>query len=335
LWSAKGQTGANALEDGGLLVDGHAYGLCPGYPNPAELELLDLGGKAVVYGVIGYPKQATVKLNVGTIGTFTRGKALPSPQVQVVNGVSFFIGTLPQSPCSYKAIELDSTSPGVSAEHNLGFGTCTTNNLVPITFSQGIWQLAAGKFVNNFGGASTSLGNIGKLKTMFETCSSGATLNESGTAAGSLTRSLKQVAAGTVDGQPWSLWASAGASGVDSIEQGGLVLDGRWYGLCVGAPNPAEFEVIDAKPTGILYGYVANPGPYAVSLSTGDHVSPAGIRRIRGGTFFITALTHSACTYNAIQLNATTNGVNDLRHQNFGACTPGRLVAITGGHGSW
>jgi hypothetical protein len=81
---------------------------------------------------------------------------LPSPQVQVVDGVSFFIGALPKPACSYRAFELDTTSPGVSAEHNLGFGGvgedqgyalsdntgntggCVANQIDPISFSQGI-----------------------------------------------------------------------------------------------------------------------------------------------------------------------------------------------------
>lgn len=168
LWSAKGESGASALEDGGLVLDGHEFGICPGYPNPAELEMLNVGSQAIVYGVIGYPGLATVNLSVGTIGSFATGAALPSPQVQVVDGVSFFIGALPNSACSYTALELNTTSPGVSAEHNLGFGGtgegtgypnpdnagntggCVPNQIDPISFSQGIWQLPPGQFTNGF-----------------------------------------------------------------------------------------------------------------------------------------------------------------------------------------
>ena len=64
--------------------------------------------------------------------------------------MSFFIGTLPQSACNYSSLELNTTSPGVSAEHNLGFGDCVANELVPITESQGIWQLPPGSFQSNF-----------------------------------------------------------------------------------------------------------------------------------------------------------------------------------------
>lgn len=100
--------------------------------------------------MIGHPGKAKIDLSAGTVGTFTPGKALPSPAVIVVNGVSFFVGTLPESACDYPALELDSTSPGVSAEHNLGFGSCAAGQLVPITASQGIWQLPAGQFQDSF-----------------------------------------------------------------------------------------------------------------------------------------------------------------------------------------
>jgi hypothetical protein len=150
LWSAPGQTGANGIEDGGLVLSGRAYGLCPGYPNPAELQLIDAGANGVVVGVVGYPGVAKVDLSESTVGTFEVGTALPSPSVQLVDGVSFFIGTLPKSACAYPALELNTTSPGVSAEHNLGFGSCVANQLVPISASQGIWQLPPGQFQTNF-----------------------------------------------------------------------------------------------------------------------------------------------------------------------------------------
>ncbi len=151
LWSKKGESGARGIEDGGLVVGGRAYGLCPGYPNPAELELADVaGGHGLAFGVVGYPGLAKVWLYKSTTGTFDTGKALPAPQVKVVDGVSFFIGTLPQSACDYRSLELNATSPGVSDEHNLGFGACTAGRLVPITASQGIWQLPPGHFQKNF-----------------------------------------------------------------------------------------------------------------------------------------------------------------------------------------
>ena len=111
LWSVKGQSGADGVENGGLVLDGRAYGLCPGYPNPAELQLIDAGQYGVVAGVVGYPGRAKVALSESIAGTFDAGQALPSPTVQVVDGVSFFIGVLPKSACDYSSLELDTTSP--------------------------------------------------------------------------------------------------------------------------------------------------------------------------------------------------------------------------------
>ena len=155
----EGPIGATALEDGGLVFGGRDFGFCPGYPNPSETEMLDVGSRAVVYGVVGYPGLAKVELSIGTIGSFASGKALPSPQVRLVNGDSFYIGALPDPACSCTFLEVKTTSPGVSAEHNLGFagaganqgtfiadnpgnsGGCVANRIDPISFSQGIWQL--------------------------------------------------------------------------------------------------------------------------------------------------------------------------------------------------
>ena len=140
LWSARGQSGANGLEDGGLVLDGRAYGLCPGFPNPAELEVADVG-TGIVYGVIGYSGLAKVHLYTSTTGTFDTGQPLPAPSVIVVHGVSFFIGTLPKSACAYPSLELNAAAKQGSSQHNLGFGKCVTGKLVPITASQGIWTV--------------------------------------------------------------------------------------------------------------------------------------------------------------------------------------------------
>ena len=141
LWSARGQSGANGLEDGGLVIDGRAHGLCPGFPNPAELELADTGPAGLVYGVIGYPGLARVHLYTSTVGTFDTGQALPAPAVTVVRGVSFFIGALPKSACAYPSLELNAAAKEGSSQHNLGFGTCVAGKLVQITASQGVWSV--------------------------------------------------------------------------------------------------------------------------------------------------------------------------------------------------
>jgi hypothetical protein len=144
LWSAKGQSGARGIQEGGLVLGGRAYGLCPGYRNPAEMELIDAGPKAVVAGVVDVPGLAKVALSESTRGTFDVGRSLPSPSVQVVDGVSFFIGTLPESACDYRSLELTTTTPGSLVEHNLGFGTCVAGQLVPISESRGTGPLPSG-----------------------------------------------------------------------------------------------------------------------------------------------------------------------------------------------
>ncbi len=80
-----------------------------------------------------------------------------------------FYRSTPWACLSYRALELGSTSPGVSAEHNLGFagagagqgyyisdnpgnsGGCVAGQIDPISFSQGIWQLPPGQFSSGDG----------------------------------------------------------------------------------------------------------------------------------------------------------------------------------------
>jgi len=122
-----------------------------GYVVPATGMVLDPAGLREACGQVlpGYMVPSVVvviqALPLTPSGKLDR-RALPAPAVQVVSGVSFFIGALPQSACAYGALELNSTSPGVSAQHNLGFGPCVSDQLVPITESQGVWQLPPGQF---------------------------------------------------------------------------------------------------------------------------------------------------------------------------------------------
>jgi hypothetical protein len=159
LWSAKGQTGASALENGGLVFNGREYGLCPGYPNPSETEMIATNGDAIIYGVVNYPGPATVHIGTGEQG-FTMDTTLPSPQARVVNGVSFYIGTLPKSACDYSYLVINTSSGSYTAQHNIGFGTngagqgysitnnpgnvgaCLPGKLDPLSFSQGQWSPA-------------------------------------------------------------------------------------------------------------------------------------------------------------------------------------------------
>jgi hypothetical protein len=159
-WSlhiASGQSGSNAIENGALVLNGRAYGLCPGFPNPAEMELVNASANGIVVGVVGYPGQATVQLSESTAGTFAAGTPLPVPDVQVVQGVSFFIGSLPRSACDYPSIELNATAAGVSAQHNLGFGTCAADQIVPIAESQGEWDIPTSQAQGSVGSANSTI----------------------------------------------------------------------------------------------------------------------------------------------------------------------------------
>ena len=70
VWAAKGASGGAALEDGGVVFGGREYGLCPGYPNPSETEMIDTGRDAVVYGVVNYPGRANLQISTGQINSF-------------------------------------------------------------------------------------------------------------------------------------------------------------------------------------------------------------------------------------------------------------------------
>jgi len=341
LWSARGRAGATGLEDGGLVLDGRAYGLCPGYPNPAELEMLDVGSKAIVAGVIGYPGKATVDLSVGTVGSFSVGAALPAPEVQVVSGVSFFIGALPKSACDYGALELNSTSPGVSAEHNLGFGSCVANELVPITASQGVWQLPAGQFPT--GSPVSASAPAASAAAGDSACSPTTDPATSGGPASVLSNTDTEVAHGTVEGQGWSLWSAPGQAGATGLEDGGLVLSGRAYGLCPGFPNPAEFEMIDAGSDAIVTGVIGSPGRASVDLSVGTAGSfdvgaalPAPeVQVVSGVSFFIGALPKSACAYPSLEMSSTSPGLSAQHNLGFGGCVANEIVPMNSSMGEW
>ena len=158
LWSKQGESGADGLEEGGVVVDGTAYGLCPGFPNPAEMELLEPsgGGDAIAYGVIGYAGSAKVAIYQDTFGNFATGTLLASTTAQSVNGVGFFITTLSSSGCDIPAVEMNTASASDATEHNLGFSTsdCTDGQLVPISNSQGIWALPTSDYPDKFGSAN-------------------------------------------------------------------------------------------------------------------------------------------------------------------------------------
>jgi hypothetical protein len=337
VWAKKGVSEPPALEDGGVVLNGLWYGLCPGFPNPFEMALANLGAQGIDYGVVGVSGKAQVQLTSG-------GHVLPPPAVVQLKGTSFFIGSLPKSACAYKVMLTHARTSAWSSMHQYGFGNCEAGRMVEFSGSDGEWGAGQSQWTmagmglapacTYFGTCPGRVGSGGgNLPNVQDQCSPSQTTSDSGTSASRLTRSSVRVASGTTGGESWSLWATRGSGGVVSVEQGGLVVNGRWYGMCPGAPNPAEFELLDVGHTGLVYGYVANPGPYKVHLSAS--IPTPTLFRVRGGTFFIGVLPHSACSYSTVVLDAV-NGLDDMHTLTFGQpCRANQLVTVTGGHGSW
>jgi hypothetical protein len=358
LWAAKGESGASALEDGGVVFGGSEYGLCPGYPNPSETEMIDTGQGAVVYGVVNYPGLAKVQISTGQINSFAVGTVLPSPQVQIVDGVSFYIGALPQSACTYNAFEVNTTSPSYSAEHNIAFGgqgvgegykitnntgndgPCVTGKLDPLSYSEGIWQLPPGQFnARNGGGGGSSAASAPSSNS---DCSPTTDAATSGGSPASLEASAAEVASGTVNDDSWSLWSAKDESGATGLEDGGLVLNGAEYGLCPGYPNPAELEMIDAGSNAIVYGVVGYAGLAKVQIST-SHVNSFAVgtvlpspevQVVNGVSFFIGALPQTACSYSALELNTTSPSYSAEHNLGFAGSGAGQGYSISDNPGN-
>jgi YVTN family beta-propeller protein len=329
LWVKKGLAEPSALENGGVVLGGRWYGLCAGFPNIAEMEFIDAGSHGIAYGYMAMPGKLSL--------TMTPGGALGSPDTVALGKASFFVASLAKSACAYKSVVLHAVTPGGSAMHQLGFGSCEADRDVAITGSDGEWGTghAAASAPGMGLGSSPAAAGAGALVNSSDDCRPHATTSESGGQAAARTATETQVARGLVAGRPWSLWSASKRGGVDGVENGGLVFDSRWYGMCPGPPNPAEFELLSTGHDGIVFGYVANPGNYKVTLSGATDLRSPHTFRIDGGTFFIGQLPRSACAYRALQLTASTASVTDLHHLGFGSCRPDRLVTITESDGSW
>ncbi len=227
LWSKKGQSGATGLEDGGVVVDGVAHGLCPGFPNPAEMEMLEPsgGGDGIAYGVIGYAGTAKVAIYRDTFGNFATTKLIGSTTAQKVNGVGFFITSLSQSACDVPGVEMNTASSNYAAEHNLAFSTndCKNGQLAPISDSQGIWQLPTKDYPDKFqsGGGGGSLAGGGRLLSRtgpdFSSCSPPTSPASSGAVMASIA-GASRVTSGTIGGETWSLWSKNGEKGSAALE---------------------------------------------------------------------------------------------------------------------
>ena len=144
VWSKKGLKAGPGLEEGGVIIDGVAHGLCAGFPNPAEMELLDPsgGGDAIAYGVVGYPGAAKVDIYTSTPSSLEAGKLVGSTTSQVANGVGFFITRLSQSGCGLSALELNTASASYAAEHNFGFASSHCSSWAARSDQRQRWHLA-------------------------------------------------------------------------------------------------------------------------------------------------------------------------------------------------
>jgi hypothetical protein len=149
------------------------------------------------------------------------------------------------------------------------------------------------------------------------------------------------MASGSADGAGWSLWAKNGIPDPYGIEQGGVVLNGSWYGLCgmpLSAGPDANFELIDTGGRGVVYGFIQHPYRVAVTLSSAGERLPLSSVLLHGTTFFIARLPRSACSYHAMTLRARESqgpvwsGSSTVT---FGSCLPGRLVSTSQGNGTW
>ena len=339
-----------------MVVDGTAHGLCPGFPNPGEMELLEPsgGGNGIAYGVVGYPGTSKVAIYSDTFGNFATTKLLSSTTAQKVNGVGFFITGLSESACDVSGAELNTASASYATEHNLAFATnhCTNGQLVPISDSQGAWQLPKTDFPDKFGptsgagptGSLIGSGRPSRTGPDFSSCSPATNPSTSGRALTSIA-GASEVASGTSAGKRWSLWSKHGEHGSAALEDAGVILDGHAYGICPGAPNPAEFELIEplSGGHGIVVGISGYTGNATIKLSVGNQRSFApGALLYSGHTisangtgFFIAQLPKSACDYSWLELNAHTSHGASQHLLGFGSCSNGKLTPISGGQGAW
>jgi hypothetical protein len=362
VWSKRGIKGGSGLEEGGVIIDGVAHGLCAGFPNPAEMELLDPsgGGDAIAYGVVGYPGAAKVAIYTSTAGTFNTDKLVGSTTSEIANAVGFFITGLSRSACDLSALELNTASANYGTEHNLGFATsrCSAGQLVPISDSQGIWELPTKDFPNKYQSATGRLspgvlartGVLSRARALsrgggdVSSCSRRTDAATSGSAANGIA-GASEVASGTIHGHNWSLWSKNGEAGSAALEDAGVILDAHAYGLCPGFANPAELELIDpaSGDGGIVIGVSGYPGAANVNVyvgtsgtfNTGTLLYGGHTIRTDGTGFFIGQLPKSACAYSSLELNVKTASGDSNHNLGFGACHPGKLTAITGSMGAW
>jgi DNA-binding beta-propeller fold protein YncE len=186
--------------------------------------------------------------------------------------------------------------------------------------------------------AKSPPGTRGIRQTAY-TCDGPLSNYVSGEPARRLMRASVRVAAGSAGGRPWSLWAKRGVPDPNGIEQGGLVLNGRWYALCdseLSAGPEANFELIDAGAHGVVYGFIQHPVRVTIRLRAPGVApwAPSSVL-LPGTTFFIASLPRSACSYHALRVGAWQGTWGGVSNRTFGLCVTGRLVASEQGIGEW
>jgi DNA-binding beta-propeller fold protein YncE len=162
---------------------------------------------------------------------------------------------------------------------------------------------------------------------------------QAGEPAGPLASTSVRVASGTAGTQAWSLWARKGVVAPYGIEQGGLVLNGRWYPLCrreLSAGPDGDFDLVDAGAHGIVYGYIQHPT--TVTIRLGNHAprwTPQSVQ-LPGTTFFIFQLPRSACAYRGLAVNAWQGKHwGGYSNASFGTCLPSQIVQTGAERSTW
>lgn len=321
MWVKKGLSEPAALEQGGLVLSGRWYAMCQ-LSSLSGAELANVGSHGVFYGYLAAPGRLSLRI--------TPANALLASELKVVQlaGVSAFVAPLAESACAYHSINLAAATPTGSATGLLRFGSCEPGHDVSITTTRNVTASRTESVQSAFG------------------CNPEPTRRDSGLPAEGLTGAEVRVASGKVGGKSWSLWSRKGTHGIDGVKDGGLVLSGRWYGLCsfAGGGGPASLELINAGPTGLIYGLVASPDNHRLQLAgRADHggrrpLPAPTFRSVQGGTFLIELLPDSACDYRTL----TVYPAGRLRYDSYqidlgSSCVPGQLVGITGSgaDGAW
>ena len=169
-----------------------------------------------------------------------------------------------------------------------------------------------------------------------------------GLPAGPFTRASVRVAAGSADGLRWSVWARKGGIRPWSVEEGGLVLNGRWYGLCGsgGSNADASIQVTSVGARAVAYGYIQHPfraihqtQRAVITLrSQGQPLPLQSVVQLPGVAIFVGRLPQSACFYHLLTLTGhavTGPAWSGTTQLTLGPCVVERPSYILNTSGFW